>query len=115
MNAADLSVIDALFCSVAEEMGALLERAATSVNIKERRDLSCAVFDGEGRLVAQAAHIPVHLGAMPLSVVAALERRPPGEGDVVLLNDPWCGGTHLPDLTAVARAGRFLVHGSHDR
>ncbi len=109
MNAADLAVFDALFSSVAEEMGALLERAATSVNIKERRDLSCAVFDGFGSLVAQAAHIPVHLGAMPLSVRAALERRPPEEGDVVLLNDPWCGGTHLPDLTAVARAGRFLV------
>lgn len=109
MNSADLAVFDALFSSVAEEMGAALERAATSVNIKERRDLSCAVFDGLGNLVAQAAHIPVHLGAMPLSVRAALERRPPGEGDVVLLNDPWCGGTHLPDLTAVARAGRFLV------
>jgi N-methylhydantoinase B len=109
MNAADLAVFDALFSSVAEEMGAALERAATSVNIKERRDLSCAVFDGEGNLVAQAAHIPVHLGAMPLSVRAALERRTPGEGDVVLLNDPWCGGTHLPDLTAVARAGPFLV------
>ena len=109
MNAADLAVFDALFSSVAEEMGALLERAATSTNIKERRDLSCAVFDGDGNLVAQAAHIPVHLGAMPLSVRAALDRRPPGDGDVVLLNDPWCGGTHLPDLTAVARAGRFLV------
>lgn len=109
MNAADLAVFDAIFSSVAEEMGALLERAATSTNIKERRDLSCAVFDGEGSLVAQAAHIPVHLGAMPLSVRAALDRRPLGEGDVVLLNDPWCGGTHLPDLTAVARAGRFLV------
>jgi N-methylhydantoinase B len=109
MNAADLAVFDALFSSVAEEMGAALERAATSTNIKERRDLSCAVFDAEGNLVAQAAHIPVHLGAMPLSVRAALERRPPAEGDVVLLNDPWCGGTHLPDLTAVARAGRFLV------
>jgi N-methylhydantoinase B len=109
VNPADLAVFDALFSSVAEEMGAALERAATSVNIKERRDLSCAVFDDEARLIAQAAHIPVHLGAMPLSVRAALERRPPGEGDVVLLNDPWCGGTHLPDLTAVARAGRFLV------
>jgi N-methylhydantoinase B len=109
MSPADLAVFDALFSSVAEEMGAALERSATSVNIKERRDLSCAVFDGEGRLVAQAAHIPVHLGAMPLSVRAALERRPPGDGDVVLLNDPWRGGTHLPDLTAVARAGRFLV------
>jgi len=109
MNAADLAVFDALFGSVAEEMGAALERAATSTNIKERRDLSCAVFDVEGRLIAQAAHIPVHLGAMPLSVAAVLERRPPGPGDVVLLNDPWAGGTHLPDLTAVARAGEFYV------
>jgi len=109
MNAADLAVFDALFASVAEEMGAALERAATSTNIKERRDLSCAVFDEQGRMIAQAAHIPVHLGAMPLSVRAVLEQRPPRPGDVVLLNDPWAGGTHLPDLTAVARAGRFLV------
>ena len=109
MNAADLAIFDALFCSVAEEMGAALERAATSTNIKERRDLSCAVFDRTGRLIAQAAHIPVHLGAMPLSVRAVLERRPPDPGDVVLLNDPWAGGTHLPDLTAVARAGEFIV------
>lgn len=109
MNAADLAVHDAFFGGVAEEMGEALVRAATSVNIKERRDLSCAVFDGEGRLVAQAAHIPVHLGAMPLSVRAALERCPPGRGDVVILNDPWAGGTHLPDITAIARAGEFLV------
>ncbi|MGQ0615322.1 MAG: hydantoinase B/oxoprolinase family protein [Planctomycetaceae bacterium] len=109
MNAADLAVFDALFRSVADEMGLALERAASSVNIKERRDLSCAVFDEEGRLLAQAAHIPVHLGAMPLSVRAVLERRPPGPGDVILLNDPWAGGTHLPDVTAVTRAGRFLL------
>jgi len=109
VNAADLAVYDAFFGGVAEEMGEALVRAATSVNIKERRDLSCAVFDGDGNLVAQAAHIPVHLGAMPLSVKAALERCPPGEGDVVILNDPWAGGTHLPDVTAIARAGRFLV------
>ncbi|MHC4549738.1 MAG: hydantoinase B/oxoprolinase family protein [Planctomycetota bacterium] len=109
MTAADLAVFDALFASIAEEMGAALERAATSINIKERRDLSCAVFDDQGRLLAQAAHIPVHLGAMPLSVRAVLKHRPPRPGDVVLLNDPWAGGTHLPDLTAVAWAGRFLV------
>ena len=72
MNAADLAVFDALFTSVAEEMGLALERAATSTNIKERRDLSCAVFDEDARLIAQAAHIPVHLGAMPLSVRAVL-------------------------------------------
>ena len=105
MSAADLAVFDALFRSIAEEMGAALERAATSVNIKERRDLSCAVFDASGTLIAQAAHIPVHLGAMPLSVRAVLEKRPLSQGDVVLLNDPWAGGTHLPDLTAVAAAG----------
>ncbi len=109
MNAADLAVYDALFASIAEEMGAALERSATSVNIKERRDLSCALFEATGRLLAQAAHIPVHLGAMPLSVRAVLARLPPRPGDVVLLNDPWAGGTHLPDLTAVAAWGPFLV------
>ena len=109
MNAADLSVYDALFSGIAEEMGEALARAATSVNIKERRDLSCAIFDGDGHLVAQAAHIPVHLGAMALSVRAALASGPLADGDVVLLNDPWQGGTHLPDLTCVTRAGAFLV------
>ncbi len=109
MNAADLAVFDALFRSVAEEMGEALVRAATSTNIKERRDLSCAVFDGDAALLAQAAHIPVHLGAMPMSVRAALDARSLAPGDVVLLNDPWRGGTHLPDLTAVMRAGRFIV------
>ena len=109
MNAADLAVFDALFAGIAEEMGEALARAATSVNIKERRDLSCALFDGDGRLVAQAAHIPVHLGAMALSVRAALAHGPLAPGDVVLLNDPWQGGTHLPDLTALTRAGSFIV------
>ncbi|MHC4953314.1 MAG: hydantoinase B/oxoprolinase family protein [Planctomycetota bacterium] len=109
MNAADLAVFDALFSGIAEEMGEALVRAATSVNIKERRDLSCAIFDRRGRLVAQAAHIPVHLGAMPLSVRAALEAGPLEKGDVVLLNDPWAGGTHLPDLTAVTAAGDDFI------
>ncbi|MBK9711978.1 MAG: hydantoinase B/oxoprolinase family protein [Kouleothrix sp.] len=95
-------------CSaIAEEMGAALGRSAFSANIKERRDFSCAVFDAHGRMVAQAAHIPVHLGAMPRSVEAALRMGEPpnapiGVGDVVLLNDPYLGGTHLPDLTTVA-------------
>lgn len=90
-------------CSaVAEEMGAALGRSALSANIRERRDFSCAVFDARGRMVAQAAHIPVHLGAMPRSVEAALARHTLGPGDVVLLNDPYDGGTHLPDLTTVA-------------
>ncbi len=101
-NPADLAFFGNLLTSIAEEMGASLIRSAYSSNIKERRDCSCAVFDADGRLVAQAAHIPVHLGAMPASVRAALEAfRQLGEGDAVLLNDPYAGGTHLPDLTIV--------------
>jgi N-methylhydantoinase B len=88
--------------AIAEEMGAALGRSAFSANIKERRDFSCAVFDANGRMVAQAAHIPVHLGAMPRSVEAALAYHQLGQGDVVVLNDPYLGGTHLPDLTTVA-------------
>jgi len=88
--------------SVAEEMGARLQRAAFSPNIKERCDFSCAVFDASGNLVAQAAHIPVHLGAMPLSVQACLETLSFEPGDVAMVNDPYRGGTHLPDITVVA-------------
>lgn len=89
---------------LAEEMGALLERSAISPNIRERRDASCAIFDAGGRMVAQAAHIPVHLGAMPESVAAvrAAGGRP---GDVFLLNHPGYGGSHLPDLTMVEVVG----------
>jgi N-methylhydantoinase B len=87
---------------IAEEMGVVLGRTALSPNIKERRDYSCAVFDARGGLVAQAAHIPVHLGSTPLSVRAAIERVPMAPGDVVILNDPFAGGTHLPDVTVVA-------------
>ncbi|MCL4543675.1 MAG: hydantoinase B/oxoprolinase family protein [Chloroflexi bacterium] len=82
-------------------MGAALGRSAFSPNIKERRDYSCAVFDVQGRLIAQAAHIPVHLGAMPASVQSALTLAPFAPGDVILLNDPFAGGTHLPDWTVV--------------
>jgi N-methylhydantoinase B len=88
--------------AIAEEMGVVLGRTALSPNIKERRDYSCAVFDAAGGLVAHAAHIPVHLGSTPLSVraaIAAVRMRP---GDVVVLNDPFAGGTHLPDVTVVA-------------
>jgi len=99
---ATLAIFNALFASVAEEMGVALGRTAHSPNIKERRDYSCAVFDDEGRLVAQAAHIPVHLGAMPESVRATLPLAPFAPGDVVILNDPYLGGTHLPDLTMVS-------------
>src|SRR5579884_2886503 len=91
-----------LLSAVAEEMGATLERTAYSPNIKERLDHSCALFDARGRLLAQAAHIPVHLGAMPLmlqTLRARLEWKP---GTMWLCNDPRAGGTHLPDLTLVA-------------
>src|SRR6516165_2385371 len=102
VDPAELEVFKNLFHSVAEEMGAALCRSAFSPNIKERRDYSCAVFDAGGALAAQAAHIPVHLGSTPLSVRAAIERQPMAPGDVVILNDPYAGGTHLPDVTAVA-------------
>jgi len=97
-----LEVYKNLFASISEEMGVTLCRTAYSPNIKERRDFSCAIFDGKGEMVAQAAHIAVHLGSMPLSVQTAIERIPMRPGDVVILNDPFCGGTHLPDLTMVS-------------
>jgi N-methylhydantoinase B len=98
-----LEIFKHLFASVAEEMGVTLQRTAYSPNIKERLDHSCALFTGDGRLLAQAAHIPVHLGAMPASVRAALERCSPfAPGDLVILNDPYLGGTHLPDITLVS-------------
>jgi N-methylhydantoinase B len=103
VDAISLEVFKNLFASVAEEMGVTLQRAAFSPNIRERLDFSCAVFDGEARMVAQAAHIPVHLGSMPASVECAVRefaRFVPG--DVILLNDPYHGGTHLPDVTAVS-------------
>lgn len=110
-DATAIAVFDALLSSVAEEMGLTLGRTAFSPNIKERRDYSCAVFDRRGRLAAQAAHIPVHLGAMPQAVAAALPLAPFAPGDVVILNDPYLGGTHLPDVTMVSPVfdGRALV------
>ena len=97
-----LEIFKSLYTSVAEEMGVSLRRSAFSPNIKERRDYSCAVFNREGVLIAQGDHMPVHLGSMPMSVRAALEVSDPGRGDVVVLNDPYAGGTHLPDVTMVA-------------
>ena len=82
-------------------MGAALMRSAFSANIKERRDFSCSLFDGEGRCIAQAAHLPVHLGSSPLSLEAARAKLTIGRGDVVVLNDPFEGGTHLPDITLI--------------
>ena len=98
-----LEIMKSLLTAVAEEMGGTLGRTGYSPNIKERRDYSCAVFDAHGNMVAQAAHIPVHLGAMPLSVKAALGRFGTlEEGDIVVLNDPYFGGSHLPDITMVS-------------
>jgi N-methylhydantoinase B len=98
-----LEVFRNLYISVAEEMGVTLGRTAYSPNIKERRDFSCACFLADGRMIAQAAHIPVHLGAMPASVGAALRVFGAwNEGDLVVLNDPYLGGTHLPDITMVS-------------
>ena len=102
LSAADLAIADAALASIAEEMGEALGRSAYSPNIKERRDYSCAVFDAAGQMVAQAAHIPVHLGAMPASVRAVLHLAPFAAGDVFALNDPFLGGTHLPDITTAA-------------
>ena len=96
-----LEIYRALFTSVAEEMGVALRRTAFSPNIKERRDYSCAVFDASGRVIAQGDHMPVHLGSMPMAVAAALEEIKFAPGDVVALNDPFAGGTHLPDVTLV--------------
>ncbi|MBA3425222.1 MAG: hydantoinase B/oxoprolinase family protein [Rubrobacter sp.] len=96
-----LSVLASAFSGIAEEMGAVLIRGSYSSNIKERRDCSAALFDARGRMVAQAEHIPVHLGAMPEAVVAVMEKDPE-PGDVFALNDPYSGGTHLPDITLVS-------------
>jgi N-methylhydantoinase B len=99
---AALSIFNALLASVAEEMGVTLGRTAHSPNIKERRDYSCAVFDSEGRMSAQAAHIPVHLGAMPVAIAAVRHLAPFRLGDMFILNDPFLGGTHLPDISLIS-------------
>src|ERR1700724_248016 len=91
-----------LLVSIAEEMGVVLRKTSYSANIKERRDYSCAVYDARGEAVAMGDHMPVHLGAMPLSVRAARDAFDLQPGDVAMLNDPFRGGTHLPDITLVA-------------
>jgi N-methylhydantoinase B len=98
----ELEIFKNLFHSIAEEMGAALRRTAFSPNIKERRDYSCAVFDSAGQVIAMGDHMPVHLGSMPMSVRAAIEYCGLLRGDMVMLNDPFAGGTHLPDITLVA-------------
>ena len=103
VDAISLEVFKNLFAAVAEEMGVTLQRASFSPNIRERLDFSCAVFDAEARMIAQAAHIPVHLGSMPASVAAAVaEFEEFFPGDVIVLNDPYHGGTHLPDITMIS-------------
>jgi N-methylhydantoinase B len=109
----ELQLIGASLRSIADEMGAVLIRSAFSANIKERRDCSTALFDRSGRMVAQAEHIPVHLGAMP-DAVAAVRAQDPAAQDVFVLNDPFAGGTHLPDITLVTRTrGGFAVTRAH--
>ena len=97
-----LEIFKNIYHSIAEEMGAALRRTAFSPNIKERRDYSCAIFDARGEVIAMGDHMPVHLGSMPMSVRAAIESCDLEPGDVVMLNDPFRGGTHLPDITLVA-------------
>jgi N-methylhydantoinase B len=100
-DAMRLEIFKNIFHSIAEEMGAALRRSAFSANIKERRDYSCAVYTGDGEVLAMGDHMPVHLGSMPASVAAARAAFPLEPGDIALLNDPFAGGTHLPDLTLV--------------
>jgi N-methylhydantoinase B len=109
-NPIRLEIFKHLFAAVAEEMGTVLRNASYSPNIKERRDYSCAIFDAQARMIAQAAHIPVHLGSMPLSVQAAVQHCVGNlfPGDVVVLNDPFRGGTHLPDITSFPPASNGI-------
>lgn len=97
----EVEVFNKLFSSVAEEMGIILGRSSFSSNIKERKDFSCAIFDARGDLIAQAAHIPVHLGAMPMTLAAVLAEKRPSRGDIIITNDPYHGGSHLPDITLI--------------
>lgn len=109
-----MEIFKHLFSAVAEEMGVILRKTSYSPNIKERRDFSCSVFDPIGRMVSQAAHIPVHLGSMPLSVSSAIQvyQDDLNPGDVIILNDPYQGGTHLPDITLVSPVYSMADSGS---
>ena len=118
-----LEVFNNLFMNIAEQMGLRLQNTAHSVNIKERLDFSCALFDGQGQLIANAPHMPVHLGSMSESIRSVIERNPDmARGDVYVLNDPYHGGTHLPDITVVTpvfldeddvRPGFFVASRGH--
>jgi N-methylhydantoinase B/oxoprolinase/acetone carboxylase alpha subunit len=108
----DLEIFRNLFVSIAEEMGIVLRRTSFSANIKERRDYSCAVYDATAETIAMGDHMPVHLGSMPASVAEALRSHALGPGDLVMLNDPFRGGTHLPDITTVSAV--FADEGATD-
>src|SRR5438477_10993652 len=97
----ELDIFKNIYHSIAEEMGAALRRTAFSPKIKERRDYSCAIFDADGEVIAMGDHMPVHLGSMPMSVRAAIDAFDLQPGDIAMLNDPFRGGTHLPDITLV--------------
>lgn len=101
VDAVALAVFQNAMASIAEEMGAALRRSSVSPNIKERRDYSCAIFDGNCRVIAMGDHMPVHLGSMPMSVSSAIDHLTLDRGDIAILNDPYAGGTHLPDITMV--------------
>jgi len=102
MNPIELSIFANRIEAICDEMGAALQRAAFSPNIRDRLDYSCAVFDADGELCAQAAHIPVHLGSMAFAMAGIVEGVDWREGDMIILNDPYMGGTHLPDVTLIA-------------
>jgi N-methylhydantoinase B/oxoprolinase/acetone carboxylase alpha subunit len=113
LDPAGLQVLISRLTGIAEEMGAVLRRAAYSPNIKERADCSAALFTPAGELLVQAEHIPVHLGSMPASVRAAIDSlgsRAPEPGEQIVLNDPFAGGTHLNDVTLRAPPGKCTVH-----
>lgn len=110
INPIDISIFQSTTHSIAEEMGAALRRTSYSPNIKERRDYSCAIFDETGQVIAMGDHMPVHLGSMPMSVKAAVDALSLERGDIAILNDPYRGGTHLPDITMV-----MPVFGDEDR
>lgn len=101
MKQLELEIFNNLFASICDEMGVSLCRSSFSPNIKERKDFSCAFFDARGRLIAQAAHIPVHLGSMAYAAAGVIAEHDPREGDVLIFNDPYRGGTHLPDITVL--------------
>ena len=102
MNPIELSIFSSRISAICDEMGIVLQRAAFSPNIKDRLDFSCAIFDAQGELCAQAAHIPVHLGSMAYATRDIIDQIPWQKGDMLILNDPFLGGTHLPDVTLIA-------------